>query len=82
MGIAPGKRCVCDIGILLQSSSRPTWLSLGSLSLVKDLTMKRSLAISYTNWSRARDDSLMSPWQDETSQHNGIEMHGVQAEPL
>lgn len=82
MGIAPGKGCVCDVGMLLQSSGRPTQLSLGSLSLVKDLTMKRSLVISYTNWSRARVIPLMSPWQDETSQHSGIEMHGVQVDPL
>lgn len=82
MGITLGKGCVCDVRMLLQSSGRPTQLSLGSLSLVKDLTMKRSLVISYTNWSGASVIPLMSPWQDETSQHSGIEMRGVQADPL
>ncbi|RVW40759.1 putative disease resistance protein RGA1 [Vitis vinifera] len=82
MGIAPGKGRVCDVGMLLQSSGRPTQLCLGSLSLVKDLTMKKTLAISYTNWSGVGAVPLMSPWQDETSQHSGIEMHGVQADPL
>ena len=42
--IALGKNSVSDVGMLLQNSSRPTQLSLGSLLLVKDLTMKRSLA--------------------------------------
>ena len=72
MGIALGKGRVCDVGMLLQSSGRPTQLSLGSLSLVKDLTMKRSLVISYTNWSGASVIPLMSPWQDETNQHSGM----------
>ena len=82
MGIAPGKGRVCDVGMLLQSSGRPTQLCLGSLSLVKDLKMKKTLAISYTNWSGVGAVPLMSPWQDETSQHSGIEMRGVQADPL
>ena len=63
MGIALGKKRVCDVGIFFQSSSKPTQLSLGNLSLVKDLTMKRSLAISYISQSRVGVVPLMSPWQ-------------------
>ena len=77
MGTAPGKCCVCDVGMLLQSLGKTTWLSLGSLSLVKGLTMKRTLVISYTNWSRAGVVPLMSPWQDKSNHRSGIEMHGV-----
>ena len=49
----------------------PTQLSLGSLSLVLDLTMKKSVGLPYTNWSGAGAALLMSPRQGETSQHRG-----------
>ena len=49
MGITPGKGSICDVGMLFQSSGRLTRLSFGTLSLVKDLTMKKCLIISYTN---------------------------------
>ena len=62
MRIASGKESICNVGMLLQSSSRLTRLSLRNLSLVKDLTMKRSLVISYINWSGARVVPLMSLW--------------------
>ena len=35
---------------LLRSSGMPTQLSLGSLSLVYDLTMKKGVDLPYTNW--------------------------------
>ena len=47
----------------------PTKSSLGSLSLVLDLTMKKSVGLPCTNWSGAGAALLMSPRQDETSQH-------------
>ena len=62
MGITLRKRHVSDVGMFLQNSSRLTWLSLGCLSLVRDLTMKKSLAISYINWFRVEVVPLMSPW--------------------
>ena len=60
MRIAPGKGRVCDVGMILQSLGRPTQLSLRSLSPIKDLTMKRSLTISYTNWLGAGAVPLMT----------------------
>ena len=62
MGITLRKRHVSDVGMFLQNSSRLTWLILGSLSLVRDLAMKKSLAISYINWLGAEVVPLMSPW--------------------
>ena len=47
-------------------------LSLGSLSLVLDMTMKKSVGLPCKNWSGAEAALLMSPRQDETSQHKGI----------
>ena len=49
----------------------PTRLSLGSLSLVLDLTMKKGVGLPCTNWSGAGAALLMSPRQGETSQHKG-----------
>ena len=54
----------------------PTWLSLGSLSLVLDLTMKKDVGLPCTNWSGAGAALLMSLRQGETSQHKG-KMCGV-----
>ena len=54
----------------------PTWLSLGSLSLVLDLTMKKGVGLPCINWSGAGAALLMSPRQGETSQHKG-KMCGV-----
>ena len=62
MGITLRKRHVSDVGMFLQNSSRLTWLSLGCLSLVRDLAMKKSLAISYINWLGVEVVPLMSPW--------------------
>ena len=50
----------------------PTWLSLGSLSLVLDLTMKKGVGLPCTNWSGAGAALLMSPRQGETSQYEAI----------
>ena len=47
----------------------PTRLSLGSLSLVLDLTMKKGVGLPCTNWSGAGAALLMSPRQGETSQY-------------
>ena len=47
----------------------PTRLSLGSLSLVLDLTMKKGVGLPCTNWSGAGAAFLMSPRQGETSQY-------------
>ena len=49
----------------------PTRLSLGSLSLVLDLTMKKGVGLPCTYWSGAGAALLMSPRQGETSQHKG-----------
>ena len=57
---------------ILWSSGMPTWLSLGSLSLVLDLTMKKGVSLPCTNWSGARAALLMSPRQGETSQYEAI----------
>ena len=53
-----------------------TQLSLGSLSLVLDLTIKKGVGLPCTNWSGAGAALLMSPRQGKTSQHKGI-MCGV-----
>ena len=45
----------------------PTRLSLGSLSIVWDLTMKKSAGLSYRNWSGAKVALPMSTRQGETS---------------
>ena len=50
----------------------PTRLSLGSLSLVLDLTMKKGVGLPCTNWSGAGAALLMSPRQGETSQYEAI----------
>ena len=50
----------------------PTRLSLGSLSLVLNLTMKKGVGLPYTNWSGAGAALLMSPRQGETSQYEAI----------
>ena len=50
----------------------PTRLSLGSLSLVLDLTMKKGVGLPCTNWSGAGAAFLMSSRQGETSQYEGI----------
>ena len=50
----------------------PTRLSLGSLSLVLDLTMKKGAGLPYTNWSGAGGALLMSSRQGETSQYEAI----------
>ena len=47
----------------------PTRLSLGSLSLVLDLTMKKGVGLPCTNWLGAGAALLMSPRQGETSQY-------------
>ena len=57
---------------LLRSSGIPTQLSLRSLSLVLDLTMKKGVGLPCTNWSGAGAPLLMSLSQGETSQHRGI----------
>ena len=49
-----------------------TRLSLGSLSLVLDLTMKKGVGLPCTNWSGAGATLLMSPRQGETNQHKDI----------
>ena len=54
----------------------PTRLSLGSLSLVLDLTMKKGVGLPYTNWPGAGAALLMSPRQGETNQDKG-KMCGV-----
>ena len=54
------------------SSGMPTRLSLGSLSLVLDLTMKKGVGLPCTNWSGAGAALLMSPRQGETSQYETI----------
>ena len=50
----------------------PTRLSLGSLSLVLDLTLKKGVGLPCTNWSGAGATLLMSPRQCKTSQHKGM----------
>ena len=50
----------------------PIRLSLGSLSLVLDLIMKKGVGLPCTNWSGAGAALLMSPRQDETSRHKGM----------
>ena len=50
----------------------PTRLSLGSFSLAWDLTMKKGVGQSYTNWSGVGATLLISSRQDETSQHRGM----------
>ena len=50
----------------------PTRLSLESLSLVLDLTMKKGVGLPCTNWSGAGATLLMSPRQGETSQYEAI----------
>ena len=50
----------------------PTRLSLGSLSLVLDLTMKKGVILPCTNRSGAGAALLMSLRQGETSQHRGM----------
>ena len=50
----------------------PTQLSLGSLSLVLDLTMKKGVGLPCTNWLGAGAALLMSPRQGETSQYEAI----------
>ena len=50
----------------------PTRLSLESMSLVLDLTMKKGVGIPCTNSSGAGAALLMSPRQGETSQHRDI----------
>ena len=47
----------------------PTRLSLGSLSLVLDLPMKKGVGLPCTNWSGAGAALPMSPRQGETSQY-------------
>ena len=54
----------------------PTQLSLENLSLVLDITMKKGVGLPCTNWLGAGAVLLMSPRQDETSQHKGM-MCGV-----
>ena len=49
----------------------PTRLSLGSLSLVLDLTMKNGVGLPCTNWSGIGAALLMSLRQGETNQHKG-----------
>ncbi|KAL6219287.1 hypothetical protein ACLB2K_007046 [Fragaria x ananassa] len=66
-GCAPRSRSVGAYVQSLWSSGRPTRLSLGSLSLVEDLTLKRGLGHPYTNWSGSGADPLTSPRQGETS---------------
>ena len=50
----------------------PTRLSLGRLSLVLDLSMKKGVGLPYTNWSGVGAALLMSPRQGETSQYEAI----------
>ena len=57
---------------LLRSLSMPTQLSLGSLSLVLNLTIKKSVDLPYTNWLGAGTALPMSSRQSETSLHRGI----------
>ena len=57
----------------------PTRLSLGSLSLVLDLTMKKGVGLPYTNWSEAEAAFLMSLRQGETSQHSCMKEHSSTA---
>ena len=61
------------IGVkILWSSGMPTRLSLGSLSLVLDLTMKNGVGLPCPNWSGDGAALLMSPRLGETSQYEGI----------
>ena len=57
---------------ILWSSGMSTRLSLGSLSLVLDLTIKKGVGLPCINWSGAGAALLMSPRQGETSQYEGI----------
>ena len=50
----------------------PTRLSLGSLLLVLDLTMKKGVGLLCTNWSGVGAALLMSLRQGETSQYEAI----------
>ena len=50
----------------------PTRLSLGSLSLVLDVTMKKGAGLPCTKWSGAGAALLMSPRLGETSQYEAI----------
>ena len=50
----------------------PTRLSLGILSLVLNLTMRKGVSLPYTNWSGAAAALLMSPRQGETSHYEAI----------
>ena len=63
--------------MLLRSSGMLTQLSLGSLSQVCDLTMKKGIGLPCTNWLGAGAALLMSPRQGKTSQHRGMKLwHG------
>ena len=64
------------LSILLRSLDMPTQLSLGSLSLVWNLTMKKGIGLPCTNWSGVGVALLMSPRQGKTSQHKGIKQRG------
>ena len=57
---------------ILWSLGMPTRLSLGSLSLVLDLIMKKGVGLPCTNWLGVGAALLMSPRQGETSQYEGI----------
>ena len=73
MVVALQKVCASGSKVkLLRSSGMPTQLSLGSLSLVLDLTIKKGVGLPCTNWSGAGATLLMSPRQGETSQHRGM----------
>ena len=50
----------------------PTRLSLGSLSLILDLTIKKGVCLPCINWSGAGTALLMSLRQNETSQYEAI----------
>ena len=50
----------------------PTGLSLGSFSLVLDLTMKKGISLHCTNWWEVGAALFMRPRPGETSPHRGI----------
>ena len=69
--VLPTRACKWIEVEILWSSGMPTRLSLGSLSLVLDLTMKKGVGLPCTNWSGAGAALLMSPRQGETSKYEG-----------
>ena len=72
VGVVQMRACKWIEVEILWSSGMLTRLSLRSLSLVLDLTMKKGVGLPCTNWSGVGAALLMSPRQGETSQYEGI----------